>query len=68
VSEDVWIEPRTVATLALAGRRSNLSARSHLILLLAFKLSQCKPKYNVKIVMDDFEIMLPDMKKISEVL
>ncbi len=29
VSEDTRIEPRTVATLALAVRRSNLSARSH---------------------------------------
>jgi hypothetical protein len=29
VSEDAGIEPRTVATLALAVRRSNLSARSH---------------------------------------
>jgi hypothetical protein len=29
VSEDAGIEPRTVATLALAVRRSKLSARSH---------------------------------------
>jgi hypothetical protein len=29
VSEDAGIEPRTVATLALAVKRSNLSARSH---------------------------------------
>jgi hypothetical protein len=29
VSEDAGIEPRTVATLALAVRRSNLSARSY---------------------------------------
>jgi hypothetical protein len=29
VSEDAWIEPRTVATSALAVRRSNHSARSH---------------------------------------
>ncbi len=29
VSEDAGIEPRTVATLALAVRRSNHSARSH---------------------------------------
>ncbi len=29
VSEDVGIEPRTVASLALAVRRSNHSARSH---------------------------------------
>jgi hypothetical protein len=29
VSEDAWIEPRTVATLALTARRSNHSARSH---------------------------------------
>jgi hypothetical protein len=28
VSEDAWIEPRTVATLALSVRRSNHSARS----------------------------------------
>jgi hypothetical protein len=31
VSEDAGIEPRTVATLALAVRRSNLSARSRLL-------------------------------------
>jgi hypothetical protein len=29
VSEDAGIEPRTGATLALAARRSNHSARSH---------------------------------------
>ncbi len=29
VSEDAGIEPRTVATLALAVRRANNSARSH---------------------------------------
>ena len=29
VSEDAGIEPRTVATVALTARRSNLSARSH---------------------------------------
>jgi hypothetical protein len=31
VSEDAGIEPRTVATSALAIRRSNHSARSHLM-------------------------------------
>ncbi len=30
VSEDTWIEPRTVTTLALASRRALLSASSHL--------------------------------------
>jgi hypothetical protein len=29
VSEDAWIESRTVATSTLAARRSNHSARSH---------------------------------------
>jgi hypothetical protein len=29
LSEDAGIEPRTVATLALTARRSNLSTRSH---------------------------------------
>ncbi len=41
VSEDAGIEPRPVATPALAARRSNLSARSHpqnLILLPSSKI------------------------------
>jgi hypothetical protein len=36
VSEDPGIEPRTVATLALAVRRSNHSARSHMCLPVYF--------------------------------
>ena len=41
VSEDAGIEPSTVATLALAARRSNHSARSHPLLTLQFSCAGC---------------------------
>jgi hypothetical protein len=41
VSEDAEIEPRTVATLELAVRRFNLSARSHPHSARGFLLCMC---------------------------
>jgi hypothetical protein len=38
VSEDAGIEPRTVATLAMAVRHSSHSARSHLPLLVKYSI------------------------------
>ncbi len=41
VSEDVGIEPRTVATFALAVRRSNHSARSHPVMIKLTTIPDC---------------------------
>ncbi len=43
MSDDARIEPRTVATLALAVRRSNHSARSHPPTILVTYLMLCSP-------------------------
>jgi hypothetical protein len=49
VSEDAWIEPRTVATTALAVRRSNHSARSHPHLVSS---SFCDGKYSLFLIIE----------------
>ncbi len=41
MSEDAGIEPRTVATLAMAVRRTNQSARSHLLFVYFFVGLEC---------------------------